>query len=81
MIVRLTYFRAFGRFISECAYRTQLTALHEIWAEIKTMQLEGRLPGLAPGAGSGSDGHEAYLILVDVPDHARPCPRVIMRRD
>jgi len=68
--VSLNYFRESGKWYSEGDYRTQKVHLWEIWKEVQAMLDERKLPGLI-------EGHSAFSVTVDVPQHVHRHPHLI----
>lgn len=71
MIVRLNYFKFSGKWYSSGEYRTKEKDLWKIWEEVKTMRIDGDLPGLVLGANE-------FIVLIDVPDHLYNHPHLII---
>lgn len=70
MKVKLTYFRLRGKYYSEGEYETTRQHLFQIFEEVDLLRRERKLPGLA-------EGHDRYIVLVDVPDHKDNHPTLI----
>lgn len=69
MKVKLTYFRAAGKYYAEGEYETSKKSMYEIWDEVRAMNKTEELPGIR---GSWP------LILVNVPDHEHDHPRLLV---
>lgn len=70
MTVKLTYFKASGKYYSEGEYKTKLTGLYSIFSETRELMRTGKPPGLA-------DGVPEFYVLVDVPRHQHRHPYLI----
>lgn len=66
--VKLTYFKASGKYYSQGEYVTQRQHLFEVWEEVREMQAH---PGLIGRWGDGP-------IAVDVPGHPQEHPHLVM---
>lgn len=71
MKVYLDYFRSSGKWYSEGEYETEKTVLYEIWEEVALMENVRRLPGLV-------EGHGAYYVTINVPEHPHNHPHLIL---
>lgn len=71
MIVKLDMFKRNGKWYSEGEYETEEKPLYQIWAEVRRMRDERRLPGLI-------EGHSDFIVSVDVPDHEHNHPHLII---
>lgn len=74
MKVRLTYFKPNGKFYSSGEYTSAYPAgrpLYVFWDEVEELARTRSLPGLV-------QGHDDYIILVDVPQHANRHPCLIL---
>lgn len=77
MKVKLTYFRAdsrAGKYYSDGEYTSRLpegTPLYTYWDEVSNMANRRELPGLI-------EGHDAYIISVDVPEHPHNHPHLLV---
>lgn len=70
--VKLTYFKAGGKYYSEASYYSAFDYLHDIWDEVEELRDWGKLPGLASG------GEKSWHILVECPGHPNDHPRLIV---
>ena len=73
MKVKLTYFRASGKYATEGEYETAYSALYVIWEEVADKNRSGTLPGVVAGT-------HMPLILIDVPEHEYNHPHMIVSR-
>jgi hypothetical protein len=66
--VKLTYFKASGKYYSEGTYKTNKLIIYEIFDEAKDMLSKGIRPGLV-------DGHNEFYVIVEIQNHplAYPC--------
>ena len=71
MRVNLSYFKANGKWYSGASYWTEMVQLFDVWAEVRQMRLDGRLPGLV-------DGAREFIVSVDVPRHPHRHPHLVM---
>lgn len=62
MKVRLVYFQSSGKYFSEGEYETEKENLCQIFAEVREMSQDGRLPGLVFGC-------TEFHVLINVPKH------------
>ena len=73
MKVKLIYFKASGKYYSEGEYETQHKHMWKIFAEVRQMHRDGKLPGLTAGGEFGW-----YHALIEVPDHEHNHPQLIL---
>jgi hypothetical protein len=74
MKVKLTYFRVFGKYYGDAEYTSELkpgTALYVVWDAVEIMREARTLPGLV-------EGHDEYIVLVDVPEHPHNHPVLLV---
>lgn len=69
--VKLTYFRAHGKYYSSGSYVSKKEHLFEIWEEVAEMQRQRELPGLVVGA-------TFPIIWVKVPMHPHRHPHLVV---
>lgn len=72
--VKLTYFKANGKFYSTGSYISTREQLFQIWEEVQLMQNEAKLPGLIEGA-------RMPIIWVKVPMHPHRHPHLVIDRE
>jgi hypothetical protein len=72
--VKLTYFKANGKFYSTASYVSTQPELFRIWEEVALMQSEGKLPGLVEGA-------RMPIIWVKVPMHPHRHPHLVIDKE
>lgn len=72
--VKLTYFKANGKFYSSGSYITDNMSLFQIWEEVRFFQQEGKLPGLIEGA-------RMPIISVKVPQHQHKHPHLVIDKE
>lgn len=70
--VQLVYFRPTGKYLTHARTVIAFEEIEQIWEEIHEMRRIGRLPGLRPNAGRD------LFVVVDVPDHPRRVPHLVM---
>jgi len=69
--VKLTYFRASGKYYSDNEFEVNEDLnLHEIWDKVEEMIRDKDMPGM-------SDGYYPAFTLVDVPGHPHEHPTLI----
>jgi len=72
MKVKLTYFKAGGKYYSEGSFETSCgMPMFTIYGTVRDMLDSHRLPGLM-------EGHSDFMVLVDVPDHDHNVPALLL---
>ncbi len=72
MIAHLTYFKPTGKYYSQGELEVgDFYALWLIWDDVRELRNKRALPGLI-------QGHDDYIVSVDVPDHPDRHPHLIM---
>ena len=70
MIVKLTYFKATGKYYGEGIFEALMFPLFEIWDEVRKKMDMKCLPGLIPV-------HSDFIVLVEVPGHIHEHPHLM----
>jgi hypothetical protein len=74
MTVELIYFKPHsGKYYAHGSYQTKLTSLSEIWSEVASLRMNGKLPGIAE-----SSSMQEFIVSVAVPDHPDNHPKLIV---
>lgn len=71
MKVFFTYFKPSGKYYSSGEYGSTCTQMYEVFDEVRTLQADGKLPGLCLGGGKD------FTIHVDSDDPDVGCPALI----
>lgn len=69
--VKLTYFKPSGKYYSQGEYQSDEDHAFNVFDEVKTMQREGKLPGLVEGGG------KHFFIHLDPVEHPLGYPALI----
>jgi hypothetical protein len=69
--IKLTYFKRNGKYYTEGAYWTAQESMLEVFADIRALMREGRLPGLV-------DGCKEFIVHVDASCHPIGYPALLI---
>jgi hypothetical protein len=71
--VKLGIFKSTGKWYTDGSYVSKEGSLYEVWDEVRLMQRECRLPGLAPGA-----DQTKFIVYVETPDFPEEAAHLIL---
>ncbi len=63
MKIKLSYFKASGKWYSDGEYETKCDFGYETWDEVRRMITQRHLPGLV-------DGCSEFIVLITLPEYA-----------